>query len=104
MSSNSENIEAIEAKLCAYVEGVLDEKDRAEIERHLEANPQHRKLLADLGRTREMLRARPHESSPPDIMEALQGHLERGAFLDATGMPESEPALQINRWLTFCSA
>ena len=42
MAENSENIEA---RLCAYVEGDLDEQGRVEIERHLEAHPNHRRLL-----------------------------------------------------------
>ena len=45
MSHNTENIEAA---LCAYVDGELDAKERVEIEKHLEANPQHRQLLLEL--------------------------------------------------------
>ena len=44
----SQNQEIIESKLCAYIDGELDPEGRAEIERHLEANPQHRRLLESL--------------------------------------------------------
>ncbi len=55
MAENSENIEA---KLCAYVEGDLDEQGRVEIERHLEQNPNHRRLLAELTATGACSRGR----------------------------------------------
>ena len=42
------NTENIEAKLCAYVDGELDEAGRAEIEAHLAANVQHRQLIEEL--------------------------------------------------------
>ena len=54
--SMSQNSEQIEAKLCAYLEGELDEQGRAEIEKHLEQHPAHRKLLSEVGKTRGLLR------------------------------------------------
>jgi hypothetical protein len=83
MSENSENIEA---KLCAYVEGDLDEAGRVEIERHLEAHPNHRRLLAELKSTRELLRFLPREKAPEDLSEAFNERLERSALLDSPGM------------------
>ena len=44
----SQNQEIIEAKLCAYIDGVLDADGRGEIEKHLKSNPQHRRLLPPL--------------------------------------------------------
>ncbi|CAA9375641.1 MAG: hypothetical protein AVDCRST_MAG64-283, partial [uncultured Phycisphaerae bacterium] len=74
MAENSENIEA---KLCAYVEGDLDDNDRAEIERHLEANPKHRHLLTELAATRDLLRYLPREHAPSELAESFNGQLER---------------------------
>ena len=53
----SQNQEIIEAKLCAYIDGDLDPEGRAEIEKHLEANPQHRRLLESLKATRDLVLA-----------------------------------------------
>src|SRR5437764_1190677 len=61
MRSMSQNSEQIEAKLCAYLDGELDEQGRAEIEKHLEQNPAHRKLLSEVGKTRGLLRTLPRE-------------------------------------------
>ena len=47
-------MENIEAMLCAYIEGDLDESGSAQIEKHLESNPHHRKLLNELMELREM--------------------------------------------------
>lgn len=82
MSSNTENTEA---KLAAYVDGLLDPAERAEIEKYLESNPDHRKLLADLIAQREMLRGLSRESAPPDIYDAVQAQLERSILLDDSG-------------------
>src|SRR2546423_1754428 len=77
----AENQENIEAQLCAYVDGELDANGRAEIEKHLAENPQHQKLIADLLKTRQVLRALPREKAPDDIAENLQQQLERSVLL-----------------------
>jgi hypothetical protein len=87
MAENSENIEA---KLCAYVEGDLDEQGRVEIERHLEAHPNHRRLLAELTSTRDLLRYLPRENAPADLAETFNAQLERSALLDG---PSVDPAV-----------
>src|SRR5258706_6199589 len=56
MESSKENIEA---QLCAYVEGELDDAQRAEIEQHLTANPQHKALIAELRAASGLLRDPP---------------------------------------------
>src|SRR5918993_3972909 len=94
----AQNSEQIEAKLCAYLEGELDEAGRAEIEKHLQQNPAHRKLLAEVGKTRGLLRALPRESAPPDICEAFQGQLERSVLLANFDDHAEGTALRINRW------
>ena len=91
----SQSSEQIEAKLCAYLEGELDEQGRAEIEKHLAGNPAHRRLLAEVARTRDLVRALPRESAPADLCEQFQGHLERAVLL----ANEAEAsALRIGRW------
>jgi hypothetical protein len=81
----SQNQEIIESKLCAYVDGELDPEGRAEIEKHLDANPQHRRLLESLRATRDLLRWLPREQAPPELAETLNGQLERSVLLDYEG-------------------
>lgn len=94
----SNNTEQIEAKLAAYVDGELDADGVADIEKHLEANPSHRKLLEELKRLRGMVQSLPHVSAPPDVAEMLQGQLERSVLLGDAG--DDPPALRIrpSRW------
>src|SRR4051812_44411878 len=88
----AENQEHIEAQLCAYIDGELDAKGRAEIEKHLANNPQHQRLIAGLIESRAMMRALPRERAPEDILESVQHSLERSVLLadvedDAITMP-----------------
>jgi len=92
----SQNTETIEARLAAYVDGDLDAQGRAEIEKHLAANPQHRKLMAELMSVRAMVQALPHERAPGDLAEALQGQLERSSLLGQDGGLDT--VLRISRW------
>jgi Polysaccharide biosynthesis/export protein len=102
MSQTPNNIdpkEATEARLCAYLEGELSPSERAEIEKYLETNPQHRQLLSELATTRKWLSALPHESAPAEIAEAFEGQLERSMLLDGSGATES--AATIRHWPKF---
>lgn len=92
------NTENIEAKLAAYIDGELDPADRAEIEQHLAANPKHRQLIEELVRARQMLRDLPHEDAPADMVETLQGQLERSVLLDDSSEPANHNARRQNRW------
>src|SRR3954453_20887633 len=78
----AQNSEQIESKLCAYIEGELDERGRAEIERHLQANPHHRKLLSELAATRTFVQSLNRESAPAELYEMFQSQLERSVLLD----------------------
>lgn len=93
-----QNSEQIEAKLCAFLEGELDEQGLADIERHLQSNPAHRKLLAEVGKTRGLLRALPRESAPPDICDAFQGQLERSVLLADLDDDGGQSATKASRW------
>jgi protein involved in polysaccharide export with SLBB domain len=95
------NTENIEAKLAAYVDGELDAADRAEIEQHLAANEQHRKLIAELREARQYLRELPHEQAPPEVAEMLNAQLERAALLgdvELGGTAGGGSEMRINRW------
>ncbi len=89
--------EKIEAQLCAYIDGELNDAERSEIERHLASNPQHKSLIAELRRHSGLLQDLPRASAPLELNEALCGQLERSALLNA---PEEggSTGLSINRW------
>jgi hypothetical protein len=75
-------MENIEAMLCGYIEGDLDDAARAQIERHLQENPQHRKLIDDLLATRELVKSLPRVRAPMDVGDSLRGQVERSILLD----------------------
>ena len=89
--------EQIEAKLAAYVDGELSDVERAEIELHLQKNPAHRELLAELMEQRQWLAQLPRDAAPADVSEAIHGQLERSVLLDGAGEEETA-TLKINRW------
>jgi anti-sigma factor RsiW len=103
MSPNQENFEKLEA----YIDGALEAADRAEVERQLAANPQLRKMVAELSMTRDLLRALPRAAAPADLMETFQGSLERTALLGESGPDAAEAVaplpLRIHRWPQFMS-
>src|SRR5665213_1354237 len=69
MSQNPQEI--TEAKLAAFIDGELGADERAEIEALLARKPQYRPLLAELGRTRDLLRTLPRETAPPPAPRSL---------------------------------
>jgi len=75
-------MENIEAMLCAYIEGDLDAAGRAEIERYLRDNPQHRKLLDELVSLRTVLRELPQIPAPAEVGDGLRNSAERSMLLD----------------------
>ena len=77
--------EAVEAQLCAYLEGDLSPAEQTSIERHLAGHPQHRQLLADLGRAREWTRELPRETAPPEVAEVFQQQVERSLLMGQRG-------------------
>ncbi len=77
--------EAVEARLCAYLEGDLTGEERSQIERHLADSPPHRKLLAELAAVRGWTQQLPREPAPPDLSEAFQQQVERALLLDPAG-------------------
>jgi hypothetical protein len=98
----AQNSEHIEAKLNAFIEGELDAAGRADIEQHLQANPQHRELMGELAETRKLLAALPRQKAPSEMVEALLGQLERSSLLDDVSTDQGE-SLRLSRWPQFMS-
>src|SRR5215212_3210711 len=98
------NTENIEAKLCSYVDGELDPAGRAEIEAHLVANPQHRSLMDELMKQRDLLRDLPRERAPEDLFEAMQNQLERSVLLDGDTPQNAHVAGRSNPWPQYFAA
>jgi len=87
------NSEDIEARLCAYIEGSLSPDEQAEIERHLAAHPQHRQMIHDLIRTRNLVGTLPRVNAPEDLCDGLQGQLERSMLLSGGLTPTHAASL-----------
>ena len=92
------NQEQIEARLCDYIEGTVTEAERADIEKHLAANPQHRRLIDQLLKTRHLIRQLPRAKAPADVSETLQGQLERSILLGANPEEHQASSLRIGAW------
>jgi hypothetical protein len=90
-------MENIEAMLCAYIEGDLDAAGRAQIEKHLQDHPQHRKLIQELSAMRDLVRGLPRIKAPMEIGESLRGKVERSILLGDSGDTE-EQSEHGNRW------
>lgn len=88
----------IEARLAAYVDDEVDAAERAEIEQHLAANPEHRQMLEELKAQRQLIRALPRESAPADVAEALAQQLERAALLGDVDIGAGASDAGLNRW------
>src|SRR5882757_2037435 len=91
----AENVEEIEAKLAAYVDGELTPAERVEIETHLQNNPSHRELLQDLVLHRNLIRGLPREKAPGDCTEGFQGQLERDILLGGDELSKSRSRFRI---------
>jgi hypothetical protein len=98
------NQENIEARLATYVDGDLEPADKLEIEKHLQQNPQYRRLLEDLRRQRDMLRALPREAAPPEVTESFSSQFERAALLGISDSPQDEPRMRIGAWPRIIAA
>src|SRR4051812_15679587 len=93
----AERQENIESKLCDYVDGLLGEREREEIEAYLDRYPESRKLVDDLIRQRVVLRDLPRQNAPADLVEHFQGRLERSVLLSDLDMSHGEQRLSYKR-------
>lgn len=73
--------ENIESRLCAYIDGLLNEQEREEIEKYLDRYPEHRKLIDELIRQRAVLRDLPRDKASGDVLSQYQNQLERSVLL-----------------------
>ena len=71
--------------------------ERVEIEKHLQANPQHRRLLEELRRTSVLLRGLPREVAPAELSEVFNAQLERSVLLHGIGEESSSNSMRIGR-------
>ena len=79
--------EHIEAKLAGFIDGDLPDADRAEIEAYLDGNPAHRTLIDEMRRQKQVLTQLPRATAPPEVLDHLQGYLERAALLGDAPAP-----------------
>jgi anti-sigma factor RsiW len=96
-------MENIEAMLCAYIEGDLDEAGRKEIEKHLAEHPQHKKMLEDLVAQRQFLRDLPRVSAPGDVGDGLRGQVERSILLGSQNsmeLPRTPRGFRLPQYIT----
>ncbi|HEX8342073.1 MAG TPA: hypothetical protein VF624_14300 [Tepidisphaeraceae bacterium] len=91
-----DDLEQIEARLAAYIDDALPEPARTEIEQYLAGNPAHRQLVEELRMQRARLADLPRESAPAEVMDHLQGHLERQTLLE--NVDQAASSMKINRW------
>lgn len=96
MANNGEQFEAL---LAGYIEGELDARQRAAVERYLAANPQQRQLIQRMSELRTALRELPREPAPADLREDVQGQLERTMLLgEAIEDEVAALEMRIDRW------
>lgn len=98
----SNDNEQIEARLCSYIDDELAADERARIEQYLARNPDHRQLVEEMRRTRAILQGLRHEAAPPEIVEAVQGQIERSLLLNEDD--GRSVILRIGRWPQFAAA
>ncbi|HEX8323115.1 MAG TPA: hypothetical protein VF595_04300, partial [Tepidisphaeraceae bacterium] len=91
-----DEMEQIEARLAAYIDGALPADQRAEIEAYLKANAGHARLITELKSIKSAVSALPREKAPAEVLDTLQSHLERHSLLE--GVEESASTSRINRW------
>lgn len=93
--------EDIEAKLAAYIDGELDAAGRAEIEKHLVANPKHRALIQELMGHKDLLKVLPRQIAPADLAEAFTAQLERAVLLGDVDSEPIHPPMRIGFFQQF---
>ncbi|MCA9254896.1 MAG: hypothetical protein KDA33_04635, partial [Phycisphaerales bacterium] len=69
--------------LTAYLDGEASEAQRAEVESLIAADPEARRLLAELRRTSQLVAGLPHSSAPTQFSQRIVARLEREALLGA---------------------
>ncbi len=86
-------------QLSAYLDGELSESERAEVERLIEADPQARRLLDELGMTSRLVGGLERGVAPPGFAEAVQARLERRALLGDSPQDFEQGRTPAGRWV-----
>lgn len=86
---DAERREYLEMQLSAYLDGELSPQEQAEVEAWLAAEPDARRLLAQLRATAEAVHSLPRARASEELLGNLRIRLERRALLDAA--PPAEP-------------
>jgi len=69
--------EAVKMLLSDYLDGMLDEDERRQVDEHLEACPSCRKELDDLRKTVQVLAGLPSVDAPEGFVSAVRSRLRR---------------------------
>ncbi len=85
---NAERREYLEMQLSAYLDGELTPHEQAEVEAWLAADPEARRLLAQLRATVEAVQSLPRARASEELLGSLRTRLERKALLDTPGPAE----------------
>ncbi len=99
---NAERREYLEMQLSAYLDGELTPQEQAEVEAWLAADPEARRLLAQLRATVDAVQSLPRAHASEELLGNLRTRLERKALLDTPGPVEvitRTPALSWGKWV-----
>ena len=99
---NAERREYLEMQLSAYLDGELTPREQAEVEAWLAADPEARRLLAELRATVDAIQSLPRARASEELLGNLRTRLERRALLDTPGPAEAvtrTPALWWGKWV-----
>jgi hypothetical protein len=83
----NEKLDQLQAMLAGYVDGTLDDRDHAEVERLLDAEPALRKRVMQMMVDSEALRAMPPQQTPVDLAEQFRARAERDLLLGDESIP-----------------
>jgi hypothetical protein len=87
--------------ILAYVEGDLAPAERQDFKLALMKDPKLRRLVEQMMADRQTLRDMPDEQPPPDLMEAIDQHLERQMLLSPASAAQSMGSDQDHRRFKF---
>ncbi len=98
--------EKLAEQLSAFLDGELDEMERARIEEVLRSNPAARDKLASIRDTVELVRGLPRRPAPHDLAGAVMGTIERSDLLgDKSDAPiHARPGWRTARSLLLTAA
>lgn len=81
------NRDQLSELLSAYIDGEVDDRERALAERVLREDASARQLLEELRRTISLVASLPRHAAPPTLAADLDAQLERAELLGVDGVP-----------------